>query len=345
VIDCRTISEPGTPATRSPTPVPVFNGLYLSSYNDGAASTIGDQSGSNPNSPGNRSPTPTPALYEDPTRASISVIPPTTDYHNNDEMAIPKSLDRMQTPALITDSEPISSDVSRIVLFRDVENAWYTLRLHFGFLNPQCLENLSQFKHIAGQYIQESAHIYSARRAVLDLVVDGENFIPVGIHEITRMRGLLEYKLSLGYDINERDSSGNTVLLRVCQYLAGSLAWVHGCAKYLSLLIEHGANVHSTNPHNGRGALHCCIYRMVNHEFHLWETTEGEETLAILLEAGCNPEAQSFPHSTPMSYANPVIYDGSRPWRVTARTELMWQRALARTSDARLLLAERWANS
>jgi hypothetical protein len=342
VIDCRTISEPGTPASRSTTPVPVLHDVSIDSA---VASAFHNRSDSDQSSPGGQSSTPTSMFYERPAISSTEDDSTNTDYHNSEEQAIRATPGRNRTSLLTTNVEPSSSSASSTIQLRDVNIAWVDFRSTFRASDLfQSEARLTHCMHTTNQYIQESPDSDVALRKVLDLSRSNQLFIPTYIGMVEPRRAALQYWLSIGLDINERDSSGYTILLRTCNNGYTTTMFSPGLAGCISILIEHGANVHSTDLDTGRGALHFLMNNLKN-----WTSgaltqrrvREVSEVMVLLLEAGCDPDARDFEGETALEYA--LHKSNGRPsWEVDPNGVYMqvWNDALAATSETRKLLAE-----
>jgi hypothetical protein len=329
VIDCRTISEPGTSASRSTTQIPVFHNFPSESA---VKSGFENHSNSNPSSPRSRSPTPTPTSYEYPTSSATRDGSNTMNYDNSEEAAIQVSIGRMQIPALIFNPEPRPSSVSRIIHLDNVLTAWrvFSFKKYAPDLSQREIQ-LCYCKHLTNRYILSSSDSNLALRALFDLVGNNYLFIPAYSDTTKILRIKLDYWLNIGYNMNERNSSGYTFFLSACKHSYMTMTSYRDWADFLSLLIECGADVHSTHLYNGRGALHLLLDGIEYWSIYSHKRRETKDLLVVLLNAGCDPDARDSEGRTPLEFAN--VPRSSYRWNE-------WEEALAETSDTRRLLAE-----
>jgi ankyrin repeat protein len=317
-VDCRTISEVGTPESRSFTPVPMFNALFENNFDEGAAPDLDNHSNSDTRFPDSRSPTPTPTLYGHDTGLTPSP-PPSVMVDNNEESISVRMIEDIVRPS------------------------WNGL--YFGFKTPGMSFSETQFsycKDVTNQYIQGSPNPDAARCAVLDIARENLLFMPQLITDIAAMREVLQYLLDIGYDINQRNSNGKTILLEAC-----SKGYPYGPPRhwklFVSLLVQFGANVHDTKIQDGRGALHLAMESigrlMFWYSVHMIDKAlieEAVEVLVVLLEAGCDPSAQDSDGFMPLDLINTkyntrLLYE-KRSMRLAQEA---WERALAKTSETR----------
>jgi hypothetical protein len=219
-------------------------------------------------------------------------------------------------------------DVSLLISLSHVRASWQEFRDG----QPRSEEQFLHCKRITLEYIEASPDRPAAQRAVLDLARRTNFFRPVPNVDTTE-RAVLKHWLSTGLDINQKNSGGRTILLQICQKPDHALYTKR--VMDLSLLIEHGANVHSTDPCTGHGALHLVMDSMTE-----WLSPgpnpvhgDGEEMLVILLKAGCDPDARNFDGQTPLELAQ---VNGSRSGELMAGDVGLalaaWHRAMARRS-------------
>jgi ankyrin repeat protein len=319
-VDCRTISEVGTPGSRSFTPVPMFNALFENNFDEAAAPDLDNHSSSDTRSPDSRSPTPTPTLYGHHTGLTHSP-PPSVMLDQNEELI---SVEMMEYN------------------IRASWNALYAI-IRSGMPFPET--QYSHCKDVTNQYIQGSPNPDAARCAVLDLARKNSLFMPRFITDITIMRKLLQYWLDIGYDINQRNSNGNTTLLEACSWGFPYEPPRHW-KPVVSLLVQFGANVHDTSLQNGRGALHLAMESIANmmalFSYHTADKAMIEETvevLVVLLEAGCDPSTQDLDGFMPLDMIN-TEHKFRSYWKVGRDlAKKAWGIALAKTSESRRLRA------
>jgi hypothetical protein len=325
-VDCRTISEVGTPGSRSFTPVPMFNALLENNFDEGAAPDLDNHSNSDTRFPDSRSPTPTPTLYGHDTGLTPSP-PPSVMVDNNEESISVKMIEDIVRPSWIG--------------------------LYFGFNTTGMSFSDTQFsycKDVTNQYIQGSPNPDAARCAVLDIARMNLLFMPHIITDITAIRKLLQYWLDIGYDINQRDSYRNILFLQACSRV--SIFTLYTPARHwtllVSLLVQLGANVHDTSLQNGRGALHLAMESianpMIRFSFHPNDKAlieEAVEVLVVLLEAGCDPSAQDSDGAMPLDMINTEHKARSYYWKAGRDlAKKAWGIALAKTGESRRLRAE-----
>jgi hypothetical protein len=265
-----------------------------------------------------------------PTRVPL----PSIDCHINGGPVVDINFDRMPWAHLYTFDRVLYS-------WPNLHRPLDSVRYHWRDLFHLTQSDLSQFeaqlahcKNVTDRYIQESPDWYIAR-AVL-VMAEYENWILPRNEDTTRLRSILEYWISIGYDMNGKNTYGSTILLQVCEsyYEDVSRDQVTTPESYLSLLIEHGANVHSTD-RSRRGALHLFMNTMGERLFRVLTIRKVEEILVVLLQAGCDPHSEDIEGKTPT--AN-VPLGRSFITRVPVPGETAhaaWHRAMARTRELR----------
>ena len=137
------------------------------------------------------------------------------------------------------------------------------------------------------------------------------------------LEAMLQYWLELGLDVNSRAVLGMTPLIYAAGRFTGRLS------TYMSLLIQHGANVHAVDA-DGRTALHLVLHMLCLHHSSSpdQETPrEAEAQLVVLLEAGCDPNARCRLGKTPSQY----VSRGGKAWET-------WVAALDGTRGRRMML-------
>jgi hypothetical protein len=318
----------------------MFNDLPKSSHNEAAAPPFDNHSNSDLVVQESRSPIPTPSFYLYSTSPPTRIASPTTDHHDNDEPTIQESRrhNNMRTPDLITVSEPRSFGVSHIDLFREVENSWESFRWLRTSDFTSLRAELSHCEDTTNQCLQQSP---DSRRQVLDLARTKGLFMPIYSKDITTTCAVLQYWLSIGYDINEPDLSGCTIFLHTCNSIHENMAMppYRYWAVFLSLLIESGANVHAKDLQTGRGALHLVIISMASLFFPRLGCGNIEQILVLLLDAGCDPYARDHTGKAPVEYAKPNSRLFSGP------SKAVWERAMDRTSATRRARAKQGAKT
>jgi hypothetical protein len=233
--------------------------------------------------------------------------------------------------------------------FSDVRACWRRFQqVSHGTENLQA--QLSRCKDFTERYIQDGSSSFdSARHALLDLADHNNLFVPTVTIDPTVVRTLLQYWLSIGYDINQRDRYGNTILLRECSVSYSNWTLGQAWITYLSILVEHGADLHATNICIGCGALHVLMRSIAARNFDPFTKEKLEavsDALVLFLSAGCDPNARDFWGKMPL--------DHSKSWRGILTfsdlersrvLEAVWRGALMRTSRARKRLAEQRASA
>jgi hypothetical protein len=377
VVDCRTISEPSTPASRGLTPVPLFDGLHRDLTIEAIATTFNNESNLDSISPGSPSPTPTPDHYGNQSAPSITAALSTEYHYNHDEIALDSNLDRMRTLSLLPNSEFRVSGISRVIRSDDVHDSWHSVHhnskgWHFSELEL----HFSRCKDITNQYIQERPDPHSAKIDVLGRAWRNELYIPQYIVGIPIIRAALQYWMSLYYDIEERDMSGRTFLLRACTSSDSDYSMYRRVTAY----IEIGASVHSTDLYEDCGPIHMFMSSTGSEAYYDFTVEEVEEILILLLEAGCNPHALDSSGKSPLdSYEHPedgwylcprcdhwvrITKMGEERWvlppidrarfvplrmweqkgvcrKCHNRVKIVWERALDRARKTRISLAEK----
>lgn len=140
------------------------------------------------------------------------------------------------------------------------------------------------------------------------------------VRTLTLLQQVLEYWMQIGVDMEWRCSSGVTPFLYACRF---------GSLKYLSLLIEKGADVHVRDG-EGRAALHFALEEFneaeFNPYFHFFVVDRGPKVIAskilALVAAGCDPEATDHQGKTPLQCLKPE----SHGWR-------FWSHCLSRIAQ------------
>lgn len=126
-----------------------------------------------------------------------------------------------------------------------------------------------------------------------------------------------KFWLEIGVDLEHRSTEGMTPLLRAARY---------SCSDCLALLIKHGANIHAVDD-QGFGALHMALLELPSHNYtphdslpHVFQkrgmVQEAKARLAVLFNAGCDPNAQDKQGRTPIQ----CVKRGGRAWRVWTDT-------------------------
>jgi hypothetical protein len=243
---------------------------------------------------------------------------------------------------MIRNRNPRSPGVSRVRCSGYVQTSWQNLRFAFGKSELLRLnEQLSDCKHITSQYIEKSPDMDTARHAVLILAANNHLYMPTHINDSSILRTVLQYWLSLGYDINKEDSSGYTLLQYECTLPYPDLAAYPGRIAYLSLLIDYGADVHSLHHDKYRGTLHLVMNAVALRLVSTYWIGEVEETLVLLLEAGCDPYNRDSDGKTPSDYTDPEV-GGKWNERHRKLGNAAWENAMARTSNIRRILTGDW---
>jgi hypothetical protein len=349
VVDCRTVSEPGTPGTRSLGPIAVFNDLRDIPYDKATAATFDNTSIFDRKSPSRHSPTPIRSLHGKPTSPPVRDAPYSMGSHRDDGPATEATISHTPTPGLTISPESRSSCASDNIFFSDVRACWRRFQqVSHGTENLQA--QLSRCKDFTERYIQDGSSSFdSARHALLDLADHNNLFVPTVTIDPTVVRTLLQYWLSIGYDINQRDRYGNTILLRECSVSYSNWTLGQAWITYLSILVEHGADLHATNICIGCGALHVLMRSIAARNFDPFTKEKLEavsDALVLFLSAGCDPNARDFWGKMPL--------DHSKSWRGILTfsdlersrvLEAVWRGALMRTSRARKRLAEQRASA
>jgi hypothetical protein len=335
-MDCRTVSEPGTPASFSLSPIPQYDWLPAIPHSKASEPASDNNGNFNLSCPEPCSPAASPTLYSYLTSSSARASSSVSNYHNNNEPCVRASPSPVRSLTLANTTDPRSSGASRVRCLHDVHTSWQNLR--FGFRSTELLrlgEQLSDSIRITSQYIQERPDIDTARHAVLVLAEDNHLYMPTHINDSTTLRMVLEYWLSLGYDINRKDSSGYTILQHECTLPYPDLAAYPGRAVYLSLLVEHGANVHSLHRCKDRGPLHLVMDAVTLELVSSYQIWEIEDTLVILINAGCDPYARDADGKTPFDYSYTFLYLFDDKWHNRHRElgNKVWESAMARTSN------------
>jgi hypothetical protein len=232
----------------------------------------------------------------------------------------------------------------------NIETSWNALYAIIRPGTPFPETRFSHCKDVTNQYIQGSPNPDAARCAVLDFAPKNLFRFTELITDITAMRKVFQYWWDIGYDINQRNSYGNTTLLQICSGFSTLKLYTPArhCTLLVWLLVQLGANVHDTSLQNGRGALHLAMESIANPiawlSFHTNDKAlieEAVEVLVVLLEAGCDPSAQDSDGFMPLDLINTEYntrssYEKSR----IAFAQFAWERALAETSESRRLRAE-----
>jgi hypothetical protein len=139
----------------------------------------------------------------------------------------------------------------------------------------------SEYANYPMEYVQDFDHCVSMTNAVLEYGCDIYDTVPYNpsfpnalfkLYEdagfSTRREEALKYLLQIGYDMEQRAESGETVLLHAATALTPANI------ECLKSLIEKGANIHAIDAED-RGALHCAFlipnYLRKDGELSYWE--------------------------------------------------------------------------
>ncbi|KJE92355.1 hypothetical protein CAOG_009655 [Capsaspora owczarzaki ATCC 30864] len=176
-------------------------------------------------------------------------------------------------------------------------NAVAAMLLHidsiaFAQLRQQPLPSYQASKRRLG--VDETDELLSRRQRLLhhrDLF--GRSLMHAAVSPVDPQSstGVLSMLLALGGDVNARDEQQRTPLMD---------AVMRGLVPCVKLLLAAGADVHATNI-VGRTAVHVCAS---------WQDTKVGEIMALLLQAGANPDAQDRSLSTPLHVAASLGFAG-----------------------------------